>query len=52
MSQVLVAYFSASGVTAAAAKKLVYIAGGDLYEIRPAQPYKKRDLNCPSRISG
>lgn len=45
MSQILVAYFSASGITAAAAKKLAYIAGGDLYEIRPAQPYKKRDLN-------
>ena len=45
MFPVLVAYFSASGVTAAAAKKLAYVAGGDLYEIRPAETYKKRDLN-------
>lgn len=45
MNKVLVAYFSASGVTSAAAKNLADAAGGDLYEIRPAVPYTSDDLN-------
>ena len=36
MKKTLVAYFSASGVTAEAAKKLAKAAGADLYEIKPA----------------
>lgn len=45
MAKSLVAYFSASGVTANAAQKLAEAAGADLYEIRPAVPYTKADLN-------
>ena len=45
MSNKLVAYFSASGVTAEVAKKLAEAAGADLYEIKPAVPYTSADLN-------
>ena len=45
MSRKLVAYFSASGVTAGVAKKLAEAAGADLYEIRPKAPYTPADLN-------
>lgn len=45
MSKKLVAYFSASGTTARAAKVLAEAAGADLYEIKPAVPYTKADLN-------
>ena len=41
----LVAYFSASGTTAKAAKALAKAAGADLYEIKPAVPYTGADLN-------
>ena len=41
----LVAYFSASGTTAKAAKALSSAAQADLYEIRPAVPYTHADLN-------
>ena len=41
----LVAYFSATGVTAKAAKALAGAVGGDLYEIKPAVPYSAADLN-------
>ena len=41
----LVAYFSASGTTAKAAKALAKAAGADLYEITPAVPYTRADLN-------
>ena len=45
MSRILTAYFSASGSTAGVAKALASAAGGELYEIRPAIPYQRRDLN-------
>ena len=45
MAKTLVAYFSATGTTAQAAKLLAKAAGADLYEIRPAVPYTKADLN-------
>ena len=45
MSKILVAYFSASGVTARTAKEVAKAAGADLYEIRPAEPYTAADLN-------
>ncbi len=45
MSKVLVVYFSASGTTAKAAKNLAGAAGADLYEIKPAVPYTRADLN-------
>lgn len=51
MSKQLVAYFSASGVTALAAKKLAEAAKADLYEIRPEIPYTKDDLNWMNKKS-
>ena len=45
MSKMLVAYFSASGVTKRVAEKLAAATGSDLYEIRPAVPYTRADLN-------
>lgn len=45
MTKTLVAYFSATGTTAQAAKLLAKAAGADLYEIMPAVPYTKADLN-------
>ena len=41
----LVAYFSATGTTAKAAKTLANAVGGELYEIKPAVPYTSADLN-------
>lgn len=41
----LVAYFSATGVTAQAANTLASAIGADLYEIKPAIPYSAADLN-------
>ena len=38
MSKTLVAYFSASGVTAGAAREIAAAAGADLYEIRRGSP--------------
>ena len=51
MSKKLVAYFSASGVTAGLAKKLAEAAEADLYEIKPAVPYTKADLNWRDKNS-
>lgn len=47
----LVAYFSATGTTAAAAKALAQAAGADLYEIRPAVPYTSADLDWRDKHS-
>ena len=41
----LVAYFSAGGSTARLAQTLAAAAGAALYEIRPAVPYQRGDLN-------
>lgn len=43
--KVLVAYFSATGTTKAAAGRVAGATGGDLYEIRPEQPYTAADLD-------
>lgn len=51
MSKKLVAYFSASGTTAKAAKKLAEAVGADLYEIRPEVPYTSADLNWMDKKS-
>ncbi len=51
MSKRLVAFFSASGSTARLAKTLAGAADADLYEIRPAVPYERRDLNWMSKNS-
>ncbi|HJA13286.1 MAG TPA: flavodoxin [Candidatus Mediterraneibacter merdipullorum] len=47
----LVAYFSASGVTADVARKIADAAGADLYEIRPAKPYTAADLDWTDKKS-
>ena len=44
-SDVLVAYFSATGTTKGVAEKIAAITGGDLYEILAAEPYTEDDLN-------
>lgn len=49
--KILVAYFSASGVTAKAAWKLSEAIGADLYEIRPEVPYTSADLNWTDKKS-
>ena len=51
MSKVLVAYFSAGGVTAKMAKKLADTIGADLFEITPEEPYTKADLNWMDKKS-
>ena len=51
MSRKLVAYFSASGVTAKVAETLSEAIGADLYEIEPAVPYTKKDLDWMDKKS-
>ncbi|MFR7984871.1 flavodoxin [Zhenpiania hominis] len=51
MSKRLVAYFSASGVTAKTAKALAEAAEADLYEIQPQIPYTQADLNWMDKKS-
>lgn len=51
MSKVLVAYFSASGVTAKTAKNLAVAAGADIYEIKPSVPYTQADLDWQNKNS-
>lgn len=45
MSNKLVAYFSASGVTAKVAETLAEAIGADIFEIEPKVPYTEADLN-------
>ncbi len=45
MSKKLVAYFSASGVTARLAHTLTKAVGADLFEIQPKQLYTDKDLD-------
>ena len=51
MSKKLVAYFSASGVTAKVADMLADSVGADIHEIRPRVPYTKADLNWMNKKS-
>ena len=51
MRKKLVAYFSASGVTAKVADMLADAVGADIYEIRPEVPYTKADLNWMDKKS-
>ena len=44
-SEVLVAFFSATGTTKGVAEKIASVTGGDLYEILAAEPYTADDLN-------
>lgn len=45
MNNILIAYFSASGVTAKVARELAQATGGKLHEIIPSQAYTEADLN-------
>lgn len=51
MSKTLVAYFSASGVTAKLANTLAAAVNGDLYDIKPVNPYTGADLNWNNKNS-
>ena len=51
MSKKLVAYFSASGTTKKAAEHLAKAAGADLFEIKPAVPYSRADLDWTNKKS-
>ena len=45
MNKRLVAYFSASGVTAKVAENMADAIGADIFELQPEVPYTKADLN-------
>ena len=49
--KVLVAYFSASGVTRGVAQQLAEVAGADLHEIKPEKPYTDADLDWRDKQS-
>lgn len=49
--KILIAYFSASGVTARVAKEMAEAIGADLYEIAPVQPYSSADLDWMDKKS-
>ena len=49
--KILVAYFSASGVTKRAASLLAKAANADLFEIQPKTPYKAADLDWRNKES-
>lgn len=51
MSKKLVAYFSASGVTAALAKNLAAAIDADFFEIEPEVKYTKADLDWTNKKS-
>lgn len=51
MSRKLVAYFSASGVTAKVAERLSEVIDADLYEIEPQVAYTKADLDWRDKTS-
>ena len=51
MSKKLVAYFSASGVTAKVAETLADAIGANIYEIKPETPYSKADLDWTVKTS-
>ena len=51
MSDILVAYFSASGVTKGVAERLAKATSGDLFEIVPKELYTEADLNWMDKNS-
>ncbi len=51
MSKTLVAYFSASGVTAGVAKKLAKALAADVHEIIPQEKYTSADLDWMDKKS-
>lgn len=51
MRKTLVAFFSASGVTARLAQKLAAVTDADLFEIVPETPYTAADLDWTNKAS-
>lgn len=51
MKKILVAYFSASGITQRTAKNLAEAVSCDIYEIKPLIPYSAGDLNWLNKDS-
>ncbi len=51
MNKILVAYFSASGVTRRAAKEIADAVGGNLFEIEPVEHYSDADLDWTDKQS-
>lgn len=51
MGKILVAYFSATGTTKKAAEQLAQAAEADLYEIKPAVPYTRADIDWMNKKS-
>ena len=51
MSKVLVAYFSASGVTKKVAEEIAKAEQADLFEILPKAPYTAEDLDWTNKQS-
>ena len=51
MKKTLIAYFSASGVTAKLAKTLSSVTDADLFEIKPVTPYTAKDLDWMDKKS-
>ncbi len=51
MSKQLVAYFSPTSTTGRVAKKISYLTGADLYEIKPKTLYTKDDLDWNNKQS-
>ena len=51
MSKKLVAYLSASGVTAKLAKRLANAVDADIFEIKPEKPYTTADLDWTNKKS-
>ena len=49
--RIVVAYFSATGTTARAAREVARITGGALHAIEPAEPYTAADLDWHDRRS-
>ena len=50
-NRILVAVFSASGVTRKVGQEIARISGGDFFEIEPVEKYTKSDLNWMNRKS-
>ena len=51
MGKALIAYFSASGVSARVSREMADATGADLYEICPEQPYTAEDLDWMNKKS-
>ncbi len=51
MAKILVAVFSASGVTKRVGKKIAEVAGGDFFEIVPQEKYTSADLDYMNKSS-